>query len=255
MKPQRTAVVTGSASERGIGRATAHRLAEDGWAVVVLDLDHDSSMKVADQVAQSYEVPTYAHVVDVADEASVASAQRAVSDQILAGLPPLGAVINVAGITAAVPFMETSLELWDKVMAVDATGTYLVTKAFLPELLAARWGRIVTMSSVAARRGGGVFGTVPYSSAKAAILGFTKALARELGSSGVTVNAIAPGAVDTDIRVVNSEEQEAAIRRDIPLGRVATTREVASAIAYLCGDDAAYLTGVTLDINGGSHLA
>ena len=141
------------------------------------------------------------------------------------------------------PFLDTTLDLWNKVMAVNATGTYLVTKAFLPELLAAGWGRIVTMSSVSAQRGGGVFGKVPYSSAKAAILGFTKALARELGDSGVTVNAVAPGAVDTDIRVGSTDEHEAAIRGDVPVGRTATTREVASAIAYLCGEDAAYLTG------------
>ncbi|HET9871721.1 MAG TPA: SDR family NAD(P)-dependent oxidoreductase [Propionibacteriaceae bacterium] len=255
MKPQRTAVVTGSASERGIGRATAHRLAEDGWAVAVLDLDQESAEKAADQLAQSYDVPTFAHVVDVADEASVTAAQQAVATQVASGhLPPVGAVINIAGITSPVPFLETTVDLWNKVMAVNATGTYLVTKAFLPDLLEQGWGRIVNMSSVSAQRGGGVFGKVPYSSAKAAILGFTKALARELGDSGVTVNAVAPGAVDTDIRVGTTDEQEAAIRQSVPVGRVATTREVASAIAYLCTEDAAYLTGVTVDVNGGSHL-
>ena len=255
MKPQRTAVVTGSASERGIGRGTAERLAEDGWAVVILDLDSEGAEKTADQIAHRYNVPSFASVVDVADESSVTAAQRAVAAQVAAGdLPPVAALVNIAGITSPVPFVDTTLDLWNKVMTVNATGTYLVTKAFLPGLIAAGWGRIVNMSSVSAQRGGGVFGKVPYSAAKAAVLGFTKALARELGSSGVTVNAVAPGAVDTDIRVGSTEEQEAAIRRDIPVGRTATTREVASAIAYLCSDDAAYLTGVTLDINGGSHL-
>ena len=116
-------------------------------------------------------------------------------------LPPVGALANIAGITSPVPFLETTLELWNKVMAVNATGTYLVTKAFLPDMIEQGWGRIVNMSSVSAQRGGGVFGKVPYSSAKAAILGFTKALAREIADTGVTVNAVTPGAVDTNIRV------------------------------------------------------
>ena len=177
MVKQRTAVVTGSASERGIGRATARRLAEAGWALVILDLDEASSLSAADEIALGYDVRTFGHVVDVADEASVTAAHRAVASRVSAGgLPPVGAVINIAGITSPVPFVETTLELWNKVMAVNATGTYLVTKAFLPDLMDAGWGRIVNMSSVSAQRGGGVFGKVPYSAAKAAILGFTKAL-------------------------------------------------------------------------------
>ena len=130
----------------------------------------------------------------MADEASVAAAQKAIAAQVADGaLPPVGALANIAGITSPVPFLETTLDLWNKVMAVNATGTYLVTKAFLPDMIEQGFGRIVNMSSVSAQRGGGVFGKVPYSSAKAAILGFTKALARELGSSGVTVNAVTPG--------------------------------------------------------------
>lgn len=255
MAPQRTAVVTGAGSERGIGRATAQLFAEEGWAVAVLDLEADMAVKVADEIAATYGVTAFGHAVDVADESSVELAHDAVVAQVRAQqLPPVGAVVNIAGITSPVPFLETTLEIWSKVFAVNATGTYLVTRAFLPDLLAGGWGRIVNMSSVSAQRGGGVFGKVPYSAAKAAVLGFTKALARELGESGITVNAVTPGAVDTDIRVGSSEAQEAAIRRDVPLGRVATTREVASAITYLCSEDAAYLTGVTLDINGGSHL-
>ena len=142
-----------------------------------------------------------------------------------AHLPPVGALANIAGITSPVPFLETTLDLWNKVMAVNATGTYLVTKAFLPDMIDNGWGRIVNMSSVSAQRGGGVFGKVPYSSAKAAILGFTKALAREIADTGVTVNAVTPGAVDTNIRVGSTDEQEAKLARDIPIGRTATTDE------------------------------
>jgi len=252
---QRTAVVTGATSDKGIGMAVARRYAREGWAVVVLDLDGEKSAKVAAEIGADFDVPSFGHAIDVADEASVAAAHAAVQAEVGAGsLPPVGALANIAGITSPVPFLETTLDLWNKVMAVNATGTYLVTKAFLPEMIGNGWGRIVNMSSVSAQRGGGVFGKVPYSSAKAAILGFTKALARELEDSGVTVNAVTPGAVDTNIRVGSTAETEAAITRDIPLGRTATTEEVAAVITFLSSEDASYLTGGTLDINGGSHL-
>ena len=226
---QRTAVVTGATSEKGIGMTTARRYAREGWAVVVLDLDSKRSEEVAAGIGTEFGVPAFGHAVNVADDASVTAARAAVASEVAAGnLPPVGAVANIAGITSPVPFLETTLDLWHKVMDVNATGTYLVTKAFLPDMLDNGWGRVVNMSSVSAQRGGGVFGKVPYSAAKAAVLGFTKALARELGPAGVTVNAVAPGAVDTNIRVGSTPEQEAAINDGIPLARNATTEEVAA---------------------------
>lgn len=252
---QRTVVVTGATSDRGIGMTTARRFANEGWAVVILDLDGARSATVAAATAREYGVPAFGTAVDVANEASVQQAYEAVSAEVRAErLPPVGALVNIAGITSPIPFLETTLELWNKVMSVNATGTYLVSRAFLPDMLQAGWGRIINMSSVSAQRGGGVFGKVPYSAAKAAILGFTKALARELGDSGVTVNAVSPGAVDTNIRVGTTPELEAAIARDIPLGRTATTDEVAAVITFLASEDAGYLTGTTIDINGGSHI-
>lgn len=252
---QRTAVITGATSEKGIGVTTARRFAREGWGVVILDLDGEKSAQVAQGIGEEFGVPSLGHAIDVADEAAVGVVHEAVAAEVAAGvLPPVGAVVNIAGITSPVPFLDTTVELWHKVMDVNATGTYLVTKAFLPEMIEQGWGRVVNMSSVSAQRGGGVFGKVPYSAAKAAILGFTKALAREVGPTGVTVNAVTPGAVDTNIRVGSTPEQEAAIAADVPVGRTATTEEVAAAITFLASEDAAYLTGVTLDINGGSHM-
>jgi len=252
---QRTAVLTGATSDRGIGITTARRYASQGWAVVILDLDGEKSAKVAAEIGNEFNVPAFGYEIDVASEDSVNAAYKAVATEVSAGtLPAVAALANIAGITSPVPFLETTLELWNKVMAVNATGTYLVTKAFLPDMIASGWGRIVNMSSVSAQRGGGVFGKVPYSAAKAAILGFTKALAREIGATGVTVNAITPGAVDTNIRVGSTEEQEAAINAGIPLGRNATTEEIAAVITFLSSEESAYLTGTTIDINGGSHI-
>lgn len=252
---QRTAVVTGATSERGIGKAAARRYARDGWGVVILDLDGEAAAKVSAEITADFDVPAFGYRVNVADEDSVSAAYEAVAAEVDSGrLPVVGALANIAGITSPVEFLETDLNLWNKVMAVNATGTYLITKAFLPDMLEQQWGRIVNMSSVSAQRGGGVFGRVPYSAAKAAILGFTKALARELGAQGVTVNAVSPGAVSTDIRVGTTPELEAAIVRDVPLGRQGTVEDIAAVFAYLSSDDASYITGSTVDINGGSHI-
>ncbi|HYP91625.1 MAG TPA: SDR family NAD(P)-dependent oxidoreductase [Mycobacterium sp.] len=250
---QRTVVITGVGAERGIGRATAHRFAKDGWAVAGLDLDGDASAKLATELTEQYGVPAYGGTVNVADEDSVLAARDAVHN---ADLPTVGAVLNIAGITSPVPFLDTTLELWNKIFAVNATGTYLVTKAFLPDMISGGYGRIVNMSSVSAQQGGGVFGKTPYSSAKAAVIGFTRSLARELGPTGITVNAIAAGAVDTDIRVQGTTpELEASIVASVPLGRQASVDDVTALFAFLASEEAGYITATTQNLNGGSYIA
>ena len=191
----------------------------------------------------------------MADEASVAAAQHSIAAQVADGaLPPVGALANIAGITSPVPFLETTLDLWNKVMAVNATGTYLVTKAFLPDMIEQGFGRIVNMSSVSAQRGGGVFGKVPYSSAKAAILGFTKALARELGiQRGHRQRGHARRRRHEHPRRLHAR----AGSRDRPRHpdrTHATPDDVAAVFVFLSSDEAGYLQGTTIDINGGSHL-
>ncbi len=250
---QRTVVITGVGAERGIGRATAHRFARDGWAVAGLDLDGAAAEKLAIELSERYGVPAFGGQVNVADEESVTAARDAVRD---AGLPTVGAVLNIAGITSPVPFLETTLELWNKIFAVNATGTYLVTKAFLPEMIEGGYGRIVNMSSVSAQQGGGVFGKTPYSAAKAAVIGFTRSLARELGPTGITVNAIAAGAVDTDIRAHGTTpELEDAIVKSVPLGRQASVDDVTALFAFLASEEAGYITATTQNLNGGSYIA
>ena len=249
---ERTAVVTGAGSPRGIGFGVVKRYAEEGWAVAILDLDLEGANRIAEQVTKEYGVPTLAVQVNVADEVSVDAAYKKVEESIKLGkLPPVEALANIAGIASPLEILDTSLEVWNKVMAVNATGTFLVTKAFLPGMIKQKRGAIVNMSSVSAQQGGGVFSKSAYSAAKAAILGFSRALARELGPDQITVNAIAPGAVDTDIRVGSTPEAEKAIVDSVPLGRVASVEEIANLVVFLSGDESRYITGQTIVVDGG----
>jgi 2-hydroxycyclohexanecarboxyl-CoA dehydrogenase len=226
-------------------------MAREGWAVALLDVNAEQAALGAADIAQEFAVPVCGIGADVTDESSIDAAVGAVERD----LPPIRALFNIAGVTSPTRFLQTSLAEWEHVMRINATGTYIVTKRVAPQLVAARTGRIVNMSSVSAQRGGGVFGGVPYSAAKAAILGFTRALARELAPAGVTVNAVTPGVISTDIRAaLTTPEREASLAADVPLGRQGTADEVAALFAFLASDDAAYLTGVTYDINGGSHI-
>ena len=253
---ERTAVVTGAGSPRGIGFGVVKRFAQDGWAVAILDLDFEGAARIADQVATQYGVPTLAVQVNVTDEQSVQAAHATVNRAIAAGkLPPVEALANIAGIASPLEILDTTLEVWNQVMAVNATGTFLVTKAFLPGMIDINRGAIVNMSSVSAQQGGGVFSKSAYSAAKAAILGFTRALARELGPHQITVNAIAPGAVDTDIRVGATASSEQAIADTVPLGRVAGVQEIANLVVFLSGDESRYITGATHNINGGAYIS
>ena len=170
-------------------------------------------------------------------------------------LPPIVALVNNAGITAPTCFLDIGEEEWDRIFDVNVRGTYLVTRRVLPGLLEREYGRIVNLSSVSAVRGGGVFGGSHYSAAKAAVLGLTRALAREVGPHGVTCNALAPGLIATDITAGKlSPERQAQLMSEVPVRRPGTVGEVASMVVYLCSEDAGYMTGATLDINGGSHI-
>lgn len=247
-----TAIVTGGASARGIGRATAHTLAAAGWNVAILDLDEGSAKDAADEVAQRAGVQAFGVRCDVTDEASVESALAALDGSA----PPVGALVNNAGITSPTPFLEVTGAEWDRIFAVNVRGAFNITRRVAPGMVERGFGRIVFLSSVSAVRGGGVFGGVAYSAAKAAQLGFTRALAREIGPRGVTVNSVAPGLIDTDITGDALEgERKAQLLAGIPVGRNGKVSDVADLITFLCREETGYITGVTYDVNGGSHIS
>ena len=247
----KTAIVTGAGSKRGIGRATAHTLAAAGWNIAILDIDEASARDAAAEVAEQHPVQAVGVGCDITDEASVECALATIQQ----ALPPVGALVNNAGITSPTPFLQVSGQEWDKIFAVNVRGAYNVTRRLAPGMAERGFGRIVFLSSVSAERGGGVFGGVAYSAAKAAELGFTRALARELGPHGVTVNAVAPGLIDTDITGGALEgERKAALLAGIPVGRNGNVHDVADLITYLCREESGYVSGATYDVNGGSHI-
>ncbi|GAA1289880.1 SDR family NAD(P)-dependent oxidoreductase [Brachybacterium sp. JB7] len=248
---QPAALVTGAASERGIGRATAHRLAREGWAVAVMDLDEAACEALAHELSQTHGVPALGLGVDISNEQQVIDALARVD----AELPQLVGVVNNAGISSPTPFTEVSTEEWKRVFDVNVHGTFFVTREAVKIFRRHSLGRIVNISSASAERGGGVYGRAAYSGSKAALLGFAKTWARELGEYGITANSVAPGSIDTDIMGGRlTDERKEVLLQELPVGRVGTVDDVAGAIHFLLGRDGGYLTGVTLDVNGGSHI-
>jgi len=249
---ERSVAVTGAASARGIGRATADRLARDGWSVAVVDLDADAAKATAAEIAAAHDAQVVGIGADVSDEASV----HAAFDALEATLPPLVGLANLAGISSPTPFMDETVEAWDRVFAVNTRGTFLVTQRALRGMIERGVGRVVSVSSVSAQRGGGTYSKVAYSASKAAVIGLTRAVAREMGEHGITVNAITPGPIDTDIMGGTlTDERKEALSADVLMGRVGTREEVAALLAFLLSEEAGWITGATYDINGGLHLS
>jgi len=243
-------IVTGAGSRRGIGRAIALAFAQEGATVVVGDLDYKGAKEV-EEIIKSMGKRSLAIKLDVSNEENV----NFLLHQTLDRFKRIDVLINNAGITQPIKVLDTSLENWERVINVNLTGTFLCSKAVLPYMIKNSYGRIVNMSSVSAKRGGGVFGGAHYSAAKAGILGFSKALAREVASYGITVNSIAPGVVDTDIRGDKATpEIDKEILKSIPAQRFGKVEEIAAVALFLASPGSAYITGEEIDINGGSHM-
>ena len=243
----KVAIVTGAASLRGIGWATAKRFADEGARVALLDLDTAAAQGAAVAIGASHR----GYACDVRNEA-------ACRDTVQAVLREFGTVdilVNNAGVSQSLRLMDSSQQDYDLVMDVSVRGAYNMSRAVVPHMRSRRSGAIVCMGSVAAQRGGGVLGGPHYSAAKGAVQTLAKAMARELAPDGIRANAVAPGMVDTELLVgMIDEAGKRGVAQTTPLGRLARPLDIANACLFLASDLSAHITGVVLDVNGGLHI-
>ncbi len=244
------AVVTGAA--RGIGAAIANAVAAQGSAVAVCDIDGAAATAAAAQIAADHSVPAVGVQVDIASTASVAAAVV----HIEAALGPITALVNNAGIDVIKPFVDSTEEEWDRIIAVNLRGTIGFCRAVLDGMIERKHGRIVSIASDAGRVGSS--GEAVYSATKGGVIAFSKTLAREVARHGITVNCVCPGPTETALlgQVADySQKLYDSLSRAIPLGRTAQPGDIAPAVAFLVSDGASYITGQTLSVSGGLTMA
>ncbi len=246
----RVAIVSGAGSERGLGIAIAEALAEQGATLILCDINKEG----VDENVRKLEargVKAKGYVADVTKMDSL----KIMADDVVKTFGKIDILVNNAGITQKKRFEDMTEEDWNLVIDIDLNGVFRMVKAVLPHMKEKDYGRIVNISSVSAKRGGGVFGGSHYSAAKAGILAFSKALVREIGESGITINSVNPGICATDIRGgVESDEEQRQMSLDVPLKRMGRPDEIAATVCFLASDESSYITGEDIDINGGSHM-
>ncbi|GJD79933.1 SDR family NAD(P)-dependent oxidoreductase [Methylobacterium gregans] len=237
-------VITGAASARGIGKATARRFAAHGACIVILDLNAGQAEAAAREIGPGH----LGLACDVTDRAACQIA----AGEIVAQVGRIDVLVNNAGITQPLKLMEIEAANYDAVTDVNLRGTLYMSQAVVPAMRTQRAGSIICMSSVSAQRGGGIFGGPHYSAAKAGVLGLAKAMARELGADGIRVNSVTPGLIQTDITGGKlTDDLRAEIIKGIPLGRLGVADDVADACLFLASDLSSYITGAVIDVNGG----
>jgi 3-oxoacyl-[acyl-carrier protein] reductase len=241
----RIALVTGAS--QGIGRACALELARQGASVALAARSLDKLTAVAAEISAAGGV-AHPFELDVASEESIKAGSKAV----IAHFGKVEILVNNAGITRDMLAMRMKRQDWDDVMMTNLTGAFLLTQAVMSSMVKSRWGRIINVTSVVGETGQA--GQSNYAASKAGMIGLTKSLARELSGRTITVNAVAPGYIETAMTAVLTEEQKNAMTQHVPLGRVGTGLDIAHAVAFLASEEASYITGHTLDVNGGMYM-
>jgi 3-oxoacyl-[acyl-carrier protein] reductase len=240
---EKVALITGGSG--GIGRATARALADDGWSVALGWSTSEAPAVEAAAAIVAEGGKAVAVRLNVTDEEAVASAFESVA----ASLGPVSGLVNNAGMTKDGLTIQYPKETFEKTLAINVTGSFLCTKAALRGMIRARWGRIVNVSSAVALRGNP--GQAAYTASKAGLVGMTRSICREVASRGITVNAICPGVVDTEMISELPEGQMAAMIEATPVGRMATPEEIATVVRFLMSDEASYVSGAVVPIDGG----
>ncbi len=239
----KAALVTGGSG--GIGRASALRLAKDGWSIAVGFRGNEIRAKETLDAVEAAGGSGTVVRIDVTDEDSVAEAFREAADE----LGVITGLVNNAGMTKDGLTVKYPTETFEQTMKINVTGTFLCTKAALRGMMRQRWGRIVNVSSAVALRGNP--GQAAYTASKSGVVGMTRSIAREVGPRGVTVNAVCPGLVDTEMVSVLTEERWAYMIEHTPVGRAATPADVAAVIGFLMSDEAEYVNGAVVPVDGG----
>jgi 3-oxoacyl-[acyl-carrier protein] reductase len=240
------ALVTGAS--QGIGRACALTLAAQAATVALAARNEEKLRAVAEEIAAAGGQAEI-FVLDISNEASIKETAKAV----IAKLGRVDILVNNAGITRDMLLLRMKRADWEDVITTNLTGTFLLTQAVLSSMMKSRWGRIISISSVVGETGQA--GQANYAASKAGLIGFTKSVAREMASRNVTANVVAPGMIETPMTAVLDEKQKAGMMQIIPLGRIGTDQDIANAVAFLASEKASYITGHTLDVNGGMHMA
>jgi 3-oxoacyl-[acyl-carrier protein] reductase len=242
----KVAIVTGSG--RGIGKAIAVKLAENGATLVINDVGDSAPAEQTVSEIKNLNRQAMAVMADVSSSTDVSK----MMETAVAAYGKVDILVNNAGITRDQLTMKMTDEEWDKVLAIDLKSVFLCTRAVLRPMLKQRSGRIISMSSVVGIIGNA--GQANYAAAKAGIIGFTKTIAKEVASRGITVNAVAPGFIDTPMTQVLPEERKQALMNNIPLGYLGTPRDIAETVAFLASEEARYITGQVISVDGGISL-
>jgi 3-oxoacyl-[acyl-carrier protein] reductase len=240
----RVAIVTGSA--QGLGRAMVERLASDGVKVVITDVNEEKiNLAVEELTSKGYDV--FGAKCDVTNRDEI----RALGEKVIEKYGKLDIIVNNAGITKDSSFKKMTDAQWDAVMTVDLKSVFLVSQELVKYLEANGYGRIINISSLAGMMGN--FGQANYSAAKAGVVGLTKTLSIELGKKNITVNAIAPGFINTEMTKVIPEDRKKVMIAEIPVGRPGEPEEIAAVVAFLASDEAGFVSGTVINVNGGNY--